>query len=91
MNREALVSERPSCFDLVQECHVHHRAALGLRIHHHTVPEWQRNGCMVGMTYRSPSIDARVASHDAPTPARGVWGPLQEALMFGWGDPVRVP
>jgi hypothetical protein len=91
LNAVAMRVHRHCCGFSVQERHVGHRAALSFRVHHHTVPERQGNGCMVGMTDCSPGIDARIASHDLPTPAHGTRSSLQEPLVFSRGDPVRVP
>src|SRR6185503_11599575 len=50
----------------VQERHVGHRARLGLGVHHHTMPEGQRDDGVVGMTHRAASVNARVPAHHLP-------------------------
>src|SRR5207247_10472071 len=52
--------ERLSMVCLVQERHVDHRAALGLGVHHHPMPERQRDRVMVTVTHRAASINARI-------------------------------
>ena len=89
LNREASVSNASRGL-LVQECHVGHRAALSLRVHHNTVPARQRDGRVVRVADRSASINARIASHDTPTPAGCAGSSLEETLIFVLRETVRV-
>src|SRR5207247_6230534 len=69
-SRGALFGRLSNYLDLVQECHVGHRAALRFRVHHDTVPERQGDGGVVGMAHRATGINTHVTAHHAPAPTR---------------------
>src|SRR5258708_9407368 len=75
----------------IQERHLGHCSALGLRAHDHPMPERQRDGFMIDMTHGTTGVNTRVPAHHLPAPAGSARGSPQETLVLCRCDPVRVP
>src|SRR5258708_38888836 len=54
---------------LIQERHLGHCSALGLRAHDHPIPERQRDGFMLDMTHDTTGPNTRIPAHHRPPPA----------------------
>src|SRR2546423_275060 len=87
-DREAFVGT-PLEFDLVQERHVGHRAALALGVHDHSMPERQRNGCVIRMGNGSTGVTSRFSIHDPPAPSRGAGVVQQQGPILRRSETVR--
>ena len=55
------------------------------------MPERQRDGGVVTVPHRAACINARIAAHDAPTPADRIWIALDDATIFVRREAVRIP
>src|SRR5262245_23621846 len=75
--------------DLIQKRHISHRPALGFRVHQHAMPERKRDGRVIGMAACAPGVDAWVAGHNTPAPARGFRVVEQHGTIFRSGKTVR--